>query len=783
MKLPLLLNSAPLSSRKPASVAGRCLTFCWGISLALAIGSTPCPTNGQTQGSVEGPSAAPDEEQGSDVAKVEAYRRPTLEEAAEIGELIKQLGSPKFADRTAAQQKLKKLLHIARLQLIKASQDPDAERAMRARVLLRQIYPTSHVILDAQGNPIAGAAVFVLSGGPGNQVRSRPHFSDAEGGIGVDPALAGPMTIEVRHSDFGIARVFQSLRGRRSQPQRLKFPVVPLGSQAWSRAVFGRVVDARDLPLPNVEVRCNSIRTLGAGLLNPEHPQGCVVTNRKGEFRLYAPVRSVNPNTILDKYIVPPHSSYLLHFTPKSDSEFPRAGYFVNGEPHRVTLPKTMKQRRDFRFLVDGRSKTPGQLKHVAVTYSAPKGGVPDPLNGAQDVALSGEDVLYGRRLIPGVYHATSYDNSGGAIRFEPLEVNDDSPAVLTFRSPNVVVFRGQVVDGVTGSPAPFAWVMGTNGSAYNNLAALSEADWKVLEQIKGPLKHDLTHPAFQLLSKFFGVKVITRADADGRFSLTQEPGLDFYFVTAFAKNKLPIGIRTSLLQQKNAAQGGVIKRGASQKDGAHDVGAMRLYPAASVMVQVDSKDRISVCPEWVFEGDDQPEWLGAFQDYDKGDLRDYHYVHWMKLNVPRPIFVPAGAQVRLKISAPYDQKWAPIVTHSAFRLKEGERATVNAPLKLKRSLTIDAIVVGPDGKPLEGIPVRRMHDSDGGWSVPHNTDANGRVQFFVFPETQGSVGIVDLKGPPQVAKAPNLKVRFDPAKTVEDLRIQLTQEQIASFR
>jgi hypothetical protein len=99
--------------------------------------------------------------------------------------------------------------------------------------------------------------------------------------------------------------------------------------------------------------------------------------------------------------------------------------------------------------------------------------------------------------------------------------------------------------------------------------------------------------------------------------------------------------------------------------------------------------------------------------------------------------------------------------------------------------LPVEVLVVDPRGRPVEGIAVRRKYDSVEPWSVAHNTDRDGKSRFHVFPNSQGKFGIVDLKGPPAIAKAANLTIEFHVAEKApaEAYRIAVTDEQVGVLR
>ncbi|MCA9174953.1 MAG: hypothetical protein KDB14_10775 [Planctomycetales bacterium] len=705
----------------------------------------------------------------------------TLEQVARLRDLAKQLGHPQFAEREAAQRELREFGEAARETLQRAAEDPDRERSMRAKVLLGQLLPMTHVIVDANEQLIPHAKVVLLSGDPSDPQRGSPRFCTSQGEFGLkdEEAELSPL-LEVSHPDYGVARIQQTLpewvHGPEGRQERKLFPGrkvyrVPLLSKSspqHDRCVRGRLLDAEAKPVPGAIVQCRNVRTSGAGLISGSDPLGQAVSDASGEFCFYLPDRYL-PGGKQRGLVIPPQSFYELEIDPVRRDCFPLQGSYRNGQLNEIQLPAA-RERHTFRFeLREGQPLTAAQLTNISVTFLG---------NGDTRAALSSSDLLNGRRLAYGKYVAQYYDN-GKRIEFVPLQVNAESDEVLTFKRQAPLTFFGQVVDGATGEPAPRAFVFTWSSTSYNNLAALSEEDWRLLEQVESQAKPE--GEVMTMLRRHYGVLSLVRADEQGRFEIV-DPDRNAYGVMAVSRDTLPIARRVYSIEVK-------ADRG--------DVGQLPLFPAAYAEVELkhDTKrGNLSASAEWRFEEGEQPAWLDEMRTLMDKPSHEICYVHWLKLNERAPVYVPAGAHLKLRFRSPYHDEWTPAVSE-AVQLPQGQSRTLK-PLEFEPSVTVIAKVVGPDGQPIEGVPLRRKHAMDGGWSVAHNTDANGEAKFYIHRKQPGHVAVKDLHQPQLSSRNgdaparkplddPNLQAAFPASEQdlTEPLEIKLNAKQLAMFR
>ena len=692
--------------------------------------------------------------------EIEPPRDPSAEEMeGRIDELIRQLGSEQFADREAASKSLTEIGHRARAALERATMSPDPEIAFRAKLILDALPRLTHTVLDAMGRPIANAKATVQFSKaehvPADAFADRvlppvvTSLSDLTGRIAVPEVVEGDVAarVTVEHRDYGLARCDVDPSGKQSV---IRLPLVRRGTEAHGRSITGRLVDSEGEPVAGAVVRCNEVRTPGEGLIQNLNPSDEVFSDSRGEFAYYLP----NEDRKQERgELIPVNSRYGLRITvPGDDSFFPVAGRYANVAPVRIELPRTDRFHR-FRFEAVGGTwiDDPEQLRQVRVQY-----------DGRQDgerflIDLGPESVVSGCKLIPGTYLAESFVG-GKTVAFLPLIVTADSPEELSFTLPHELTYSGRVVDGVTGDPVSGAIVMGWNSTRHNNLAMLTADDWKRLRET--PANPPLDHPAINRLRDFYGVEALVRTDDDGQFVIVREPDQEFYGIMAFDEDTLPYKVRVGSLEPDRSNR--------------VDAGELPLFPAAKIVVRpVFGDGRLSVSPRWLPDKAEQPDWYERFRAAGKSSDREFEYVHWLKLNELQPVFVPAGIRLSVRFEAPYDDQWAPTAVDDVL-LDQRVTKDVGA-LHFAACLPAAARVVDSRGKPVEGIPVRRIYRDENIWSLAHNTDAEGLAHFHLRPDSTGKFWVSDMPGSNEVRMAANLFSEFQLESEAPESPIEIT--------
>ncbi|MHC4717161.1 MAG: hypothetical protein ACYS5V_09345 [Planctomycetota bacterium] len=672
--------------------------------------------------------------------------------AALVARLIGELGHDRYRVREAAHQKLLTMADEATVAALKeATRHRDPEVAIRAEEILRKLLHHTHVVVDALGRSIAGAKLEIISAA-GGAVAS--VVSNSLGFVFVDlpSADSGRCRVRFSHPQYGLATGALDVPGDKGV---VRVPLVDRRTEAFRRALIGVVLGPDGKGVAGAGVRSTIVRTPGEGLIQYHKNLPAIRTDSAGRFAIYVP--DTNPRRERGK-LIPLNSRYTVKVTaPDGADLFPYAGEHHNTRPVTVRLRLSEHFHR-FRFESPGGGfvTDPKDLVYLGVSYVQPDG------RGA--VALDRGYVDRGGKLLPGTYRGWDARTN---TKFLPLTVTRGSPVELVFWLPPPVSFGGRVVDGITGKPAAGAFVMGYSGHAHNNLALLTGDEWEGLGALPAGQTQD--HPAFKPLGRMYGVRAVTRTDRAGRYRITQKPARPFYGLIAFARDRLPYG------QHKQALP-------APDQAGRIAVPDMPLFPAATVVVEpVFEGKYLPVSPKWLIDGQAQPEWFGRFRAARRRGAQ-FEYVHWLKLNRPQAIFVPAGLRLRLRFETPYDDKWSNAVYDGTIRLEQGKTLSIGK-VAFSPAVAISVRVVGPDGKPIEGVAVRRMYAGTNHSSVAHNTDADGLAYFHANPDSAGKLVVSALTRRNAVAGQPEpvvpFKVGWEAAQDTP-YRIALTKEQVA---
>jgi hypothetical protein len=664
---------------------------------------------------------------------------------ARIAELIARLADESFAVREAASKALHDLGSAARPALEQALRSPDAETASRAKAILGSLPKLTHRVLDGTGQPIprataaleyVGQPLPAVGGPPIGKIREAITLAaDEEGWISVPPvveAVASTASARIEHPEYGIAGVQVDLTGKDSS---LRLPLVSKSSAAYARALRGQVVTPDGKPVAEAVVKCTEVRTPGQGLIEQAIPSGDVITDASGRFVCYLPASDRRKDERGE--LIPLNSRYRVSIlTPGDDALFPYGGWHGNVQEERIELALPTRFHR-FRFAAAGGGwiDDPKLLSQVRVQHDRRQ-------NGDRVLTeLSARFITAGGKLPEGTYVAQLFTNAG-RIEYPPLVVTHDSPEQLDFTLPPEITYRGRLVHGISGKPIAEGMIIAYASTSRNNLALLSEGDWKMLEET--PSHPAIDHPAIKRLGECYGVQAFVRSESDGRFAITRRSDQAFYGLIGFDRHSIPFTVRV-----------GALKPDASQTI---DVGDIPLYPAAKLLVRpVHDGQHLAVMPVWQPGADEQPEWFGKFQSETRRSDRDFEYVHWLALNELQPVYVPAGIKLAVRFETPYDDKWGPALVEAA-QLDPAATKDIG-DLHFTPALEGSVRVVTERGEPVEGVPVRRKYADEDSWSVAHNTDAQGRAQFYLRPNSKGQFRVSDL--PAGAGMAPNLATDF----------------------
>jgi hypothetical protein len=582
------------------------------------------------------------------------------------------------------------------------------------------------------GKPMAEAVVEIfVQAYKGPRIQVGKYVLDTSGSLNVPSAIGSlnQFVFVVSHPRYGMAQVDWYPRGGTNV---VSVPLVREDSSARGRAIWGTIVDPEDNPVAGAVVECSHVRTLGEGLINALDGSCKVVSDANGFFTCYMPNERRRDNRGL---LIPPKSRYHVKIeAPKELELLPYVGGIMNGQETTVVM-----ERSDYfhTFVFDdgsGPITDPERLKTISVIVDQKEEG---------QLSFGYDDWKDGGRFPPGEYRAGHYGRRE-EIGFEALEVTEDSPEQLIFRLQEGIVYRGRVIEALTDDPMEGAFVVSMWGTKEGNLSHITDEQWELLHGLSNdPCVGD---KALEPIDKIYGFSKVIRADANGRFEMTFLPGDRVYGFVAFEEDYLGV------MHRKHALEVDENRRA--------EVPVIELYPAAKIMIEprVDPNEskgtgelvvrfdpasgtgtaqvHVSIWPRWVIDREDNPAWVKGFLATDDRSERLFTYDSWLRQNKAQTFHVPAGLNLRVKLEAPHDDQWCPIVFDETINLAQGEvldLGRVNFQLALKALVK----VVNSAGEPIEGVPVSKRV-GDGGWGVPHNSDEKGVCRFNLCPYTEG---------------------------------------------
>ncbi len=572
--------------------------------------------------------------------------------------------------------------------------------------------PDPWTFRDALGNPVAKASVEIfLRDSPGKpEICLGKSTTDEQGHLEI-PHLTGSLrnfAFIVSHPDYGISRI-----DRYSHNQTdIVMPLVSRTTEAYQRSIRGTVLDPEGNPVSGATIQCVNIRTLGEGLITAFRGWAYEsLTDKEGAFSLYLP----NERRRDDRgYLIPPKSKYNVRIeAPKELGLLPYVEPIENGRYAAILLERGGHFRTFVFEDANGFVTDPQKLRYISVTVNRPN---------ESRLSLRYSDFKDGGIFPPGEYRAAMYGIAN--YDFEPLTVNEYSPDELIFKLPEGILYHGQIVHGLTGETMPGAFVPGMNSKRQGNLSMITPEQWQALHSL--PTEPSLADPAVKPVRDIYGIKKLVRTDGQGRFQMSFRPG-EIHGFAALEENYLGLMRRNhALVPDENRYA---------------EVPAMKLFPAATVLVEILTKERISIWPRWIIDEDNNSVWVREFLATDDRRESMFTYDTFLEENKLQSFHVPAGLNVRVKLDCPYDEKWCPVEIPQVFNLVQGQVVDLGS-YTFHPALTVSVYVTNMLDQPVEGAPVRAMHSSNA-WGLPHNTDESGIARFYVIPHSEGQFGVL----------------------------------------
>jgi|GEM_PF-3967447 len=706
---------------------------------------------------------------------------------AEIDRLVALLEADTFKERKQTQADLVAFMQTCGVEgwhylaAIDTSKLPESE--LRIEKVLQKIEGTVAVpLLDANGKPIPNAvcelyripkstylynqegATFVgrtFADAKGIVKLPGPTVDDAghPGILGADdpfagPGIAGPgearqprFQIDVFAPGFGSGGCIWPERGINRDKGALTLPLVHEDSEQAERGVSGVVRDENGEPVRRACVMVRSIELPGLGGYNA-YGETVALTDHRGRFRIYKSTQR------LGKKLLPKNA--LMQLEVSGEGRFPAKLQQATAEEAAITLRRgTLQHRFTFEGGID-----PRKASYVQYIGDKSRHG---------EVTLDRSFLTEGGLLVPGRYRGRM-----GELEFEDIVVTEDSPELLEFKRKAERKIAGRVLDGRSGKGAR-AIVFGYTGTTGGYLIDITREDIEAL--LAQPDDNLREHPTFDKLAGVYRIVCISRANAEGRYRIDPK-GQKIYGVIALAPGMLPVTQRAVFEEDEDNGEGDQI------------LPALHLFPAAKVRLEAvypggeEPKKTVKLWPEFRIVPEQKQAWLPQFEQTAKareGSPGFYPTKYSAPAGEERLFYVPADLEFRMTFSPSYNKQWGPLIFDKKMRVGADEILDLGRG-ELTPTVEVRVKVVGPEGQPVEGVGVRHSYERKGrgtSWSTGETTDQQGLVTRRVAPGMKGQFGVLNLRGPQEIVRAPNLRTAFEldgPTEKVFEIRLNEAQ-------
>ncbi len=620
------------------------------------------------------------------------------------------------------------------------------------------------VFKDALGNPMCGATVEIFEAmgwhkkeGPCVETATLDEMGRLKPPRN-DPRLDYCCFI-VSHPDYGTALVEPRQFVRTEGPlASCTVPLGPKGTEADQRCIWGRVEDANGNGVSRAVIECRSLEIAGGGYISLISPYGSsglrTITDRSGLFALLAPV---GPN---GSRPAPPGAKYRVQVqAPKQLALASYEGLLPAGQETIVTLLPTDPDYLPALIFYDELGPVSDSEMLAAIQIRVQK---PD---GSSWSAQTYKHWLQIKEFVPGIYYA-AVDWNGKYYVFEPVDLSIERPQVVTFKPQRIIqetdiVFRGQVIHGLTGQPIAGAIVL---TPPYRHIVHQFDADAEELQDVL-PLHPEvsLNEPKLALLKDICGTAglKIVQTDQNGQYqiSLAAQSISASARLVAIKKDFLGAQQQLSFLAIDSQAQADLARHLEFEPDqtGCVPVPPMKLFPAATIVIEPNvptpaGQTKNSVRLNWFSFPGEKPDWFEAMGDYTypkKNQGASLFYKSMLLPNIIQKIYVAAGLEMTIEIRLLGQHQWGPIVI-PGVKLQQGQSVNLGE-WTFGPTIKVAVKVIDSQQEPLEGVNVRQTQNGLY-WGQQAITNQQGIAIFSVPLYSEGDfvVGYFDqsLLGP-----------------------------------
>jgi len=354
------------------------------------------------------------------------------------------------------------------------------------------------------------------------------------------------------------------------------------------------------------------------------------------------------------------------------------------------------------------------------------------------------------RDFIPGTYYAKADWNEKEYV-FEPVEITTESPETVFFKIQKIrdaeIVYRGQVINGITSAPIAGAFVMDFLPFHDTDLSDLAAEQAEAISSLES--EADPNNPALGVLKGMFNGTIMTRTDSEGWFQIALKRKMVESRDSLLAVYKDYLGAEQQLkyivVDPNNSGdpyRRFIYKEFPQDEDGCVTLPPMKLFPAGTIIVephiptQAEHKD-ISI---WWYtrEGDTTP-WLKDLwatpRDNQGGSVERKCE---LRPNQIQSVYVAANVELNIRVVLTQEDRWAPVAI-PGVRLRQGEVLDLGR-VAFKPALKVAVKVVDSKGAPIEGVSVVTL-DGNGqhtNWGV--RTDEYGIAMIYVPSHSVGQL-------------------------------------------
>jgi hypothetical protein len=364
------------------------------------------------------------------------------------------------------------------------------------------------------------------------------------------------------------------------------------------------------------------------------------------------------------------------------------------------------------------------------------------------------------KKSLPGTYH-TSADWNGKRYIFEPIDLTEESPETIVFKTREIknidIVYQGQVVHGITRKPIPEAIVMKTPHPSDIDTSGLGpEQEYYILSSFIRLIGPELVTDDLVLgrLKESFKSTMMTRTNSNGDYqiALPTSTGIKRPTTTIIAMKKDYLGAHQNLwyteLADANKPLKSRWKLFQPNENGFVTLPPMRLFPAGTIIIEpnvprVEAENK-SIRFTWFKFTGHTPEWLEGLGNYTypiRNRGGSLFYKKRLQPNQIQKVYVAAGVEMTLKVYIVPESRLGHIVI-PGVKLEQGQILDLGRR-DFQPTFKVAVRVIDSSGELVESVPVSCM-DEDGlfkGQEVI--TNDNGIAFLYVSPHSKGKFGVV----------------------------------------